>query len=457
MKTASTENAREIIEEDAMRELPYSSKLSSIWILLFFTLHAPLAVLLKANPSVATVHALGTLLVGLLALGKEGQPNMVIYVAAYIVGAEALWRLGRAEVFWEYGKYAVSLLFIFSLLKGKRLARSDKKSILYFLFLLPSILLLPEFDRREISFNLSGPLALAVSCSFFSTVKLEKLQLSKMLIAFIAPIIGAAYLSTTGTLMYDEITFRASSKITSAGFGANQMSDILGLGAFLAVVLAVNCREKRIFSGLMALIALWLISQCALTYSRGGFWSALGAIIVAIFYLAHDKLMRRYFIILGIIFFILLKLVVMPWLNDFTKGTLVERFESFDSTGRKEIAIDDWIIFMKNPLLGIGPGQAEHSRTLERSRGHGAHTEFTRLLSEHGILGLFAFAILIWIVIGRLRLNLNPREKAICLSFTVWAIITMLHSSMRLAAIPIFFGLGSAYIILEKNNILAPR
>ena len=54
----------------------------------------------------------------------------------------------------------------------------------------------------------------------------------------------------------------------------------------------------------------------------------------------------------------------------------------------------DLQIFAENPLFGLGPGTAMIER--DRISGIGiAHTEFTRLLSDHGSLGLVAMGLLV--------------------------------------------------------------
>ncbi|MCK9246550.1 MAG: hypothetical protein M0P11_06305, partial [Anaerolineaceae bacterium] len=68
-------------------------------------LHVGLAFLFRNFRIAATIHALLVLLLGLwTALTADNLVKVVPY-AAYITGAELLWRMTRAGVFWEYGKY----------------------------------------------------------------------------------------------------------------------------------------------------------------------------------------------------------------------------------------------------------------------------------------------------------------------------------------------------------------
>ena len=67
-----------------------------------------------------------------------------------------------------------------------------------------------------------------------------------------------------------------------------------------------------------------------------------------------------------------------------------------DTTGREDIARADLEVWFDNPVLGVGPGVAKEYRAATFGRAAAAHTEFTRLLAEHGILGLVALIILYW-------------------------------------------------------------
>src|SRR5262249_10578674 len=100
--------------------------------------------------------------------------------------------------------------------------------------------------RREISFNLSGPLALAVSAWFFSQVKLSGAQLQKMFLALICPVVSIASIAVYKIMTAREIVFiDDSNPMTSGGFGPNQVSAMLGLGSLMAFLLALDRSASR--------------------------------------------------------------------------------------------------------------------------------------------------------------------------------------------------------------------
>src|SRR5204862_2659685 len=89
-------------------------------------------------PLVATAHALLTLGVAVIWALVDRRCAAVAYSGAYIMGAEVLWRLTSARVFWEFGKYAVVLLVGLALLRHPPGWRRTRLPLLYLLLLLPA-------------------------------------------------------------------------------------------------------------------------------------------------------------------------------------------------------------------------------------------------------------------------------------------------------------------------------
>ncbi len=333
-----------------------------------------------------------------------------------------------------------------------RLTRADKRPLFYFLLLLPSIMALPAFDREGIAFNLSGPFSLALAVMFFSTVKLTLVDLKRILIAVLAPIVGLGFLATYLTFSAESIRFTgASIRATSAGFGPNQVCAILGLGAFVAFLFLFVDRRHKSLRVLMIGCMIWLLAQAALTFSRGGVWTAIGAISVAIFYLFRNRRARAIFASTGAVLLLLTYFIVFPALEDFTGRTLGARFRSLETTGRDRIIKGDLLAFNENPLLGVGPDQSKTYHAIV-FRASSAHTEYTRLLAEHGSLGLLALLTLLWISLQRFTTQSRPLTKAYNVSLTVWALLFMAHSAMRLVAPSLMFGLASAAIVFEGDH-----
>jgi O-antigen ligase len=421
----------------------------TVRVVTFLALHIPLALAMTNITIISTVHALCTLALGVWFLARDNEPYRLIYLTAYITGAEMLWRMTNAQVFWEFGKYAIAALLWLAILKQHRLIRADKRPLLYFVLLLPSCLL--SLDRDKLSFNLSGPLALAVATMFFSTVKLTRAHMDRVFVALVAPTLGIAFLALNSTLTAGAIVFsNNSNSITSGDIGPNQVSSVLGLGLLAAVLYAMSSQQGRFLKIVMAGCAIWLGGQCALTFSRGGLWTAFGAIAVAVIYLLRDKRSRLALLATMAVVILSAIYLVFPTLNSFTGGAITDRFSSLSPTGRDLIFEADLIAFSENPLFGVGPGQSAAYHALLYGNDV-AHTEYSRLLAEHGSFGLVALLIMVAIVIGRFTRKQEPLEKAYALSFTTVALLFMVHAAMRLVMPAFMFGLGGFTFVSEEQ------
>jgi len=387
--------------------------------------------------------------IGVIWALRDQSPLRSIAILGYITGAELLWRGTGASVFWEFGKYAQILILMILLFRFAGKSKVDTRGIIYFALLVPSIMLVPEFDREAISFNLTGPLLMSLAVAFFSMVKITKDALSKFLLATLYPCVGLGGLTLFSSLSSESIVYGGS---TSAGIGSNQVSSILGLGAFVAFVYLILIWEQIPLRYSMIVIILWLLAQSALTFSRGGFWTTAIAISVIGVYLIRDNKYRIIFIVCISITFLLGSIFILPALDRITSNSISERFADFSLTGREKIMIADLIVFRENPFLGVGPHQSKqyHSITFRYSS---THTEYTRMLAEHGIFGMVALLILVGIVIQRYSQKNLVIEKGIILGFTAWALLFMLHSATRLAAPATLFGIASATFSFQQKEM----
>lgn len=418
----------------------------------FFILSQVLLVmLLRQNAILSTLHALFVLFLGLFWLLTEHTPERVIYVAAYIVGFELIWRGTGALVFWEYGKYAVILLLILLLFKERSFVRAEKRSLVYFVLLLPAILLVPGFDREIIAFQLSGPFLLALATLVFSTLTLTRDQFKHVLVALIAPAVGLAFMVAFNIITIEEVPLSyATAEVFTSGIGANQVSSILGLGALATFLYIFVDNRNTGLRIIMFLLTIWLLNQAALTFSRGGFWSAIGAIAVAAFYLIRHPRVRAAFLFTAVLL-IISYIFFFPTINDLTGGELAVRLRDFEQTGRVEIMRGDLQAFKENPIFGVGIGQSIRYHALF-FRASATHTEYSRLLAEHGFLGILAFLILFWLTLRRVFSRASVLSKAVEISLTVWALLFMYHAATRLAAPGFLFGLAAVTILVESDD-----
>ena len=173
-------------------------------------LHVVLALLLyRFRPALPTIYVLLVFLAGLSTL-RDKSPVRLVYMCTYIASAELLWRMTKANVFWETGKYLLVLLMVLGAIRWQ--TRLHGLGILYFALLIPGVIItLGILDlgtaRESISFNLSGPLALATGVAFLGGIHLNRAQVGKMLLIGLLPIISISTLVARSTLSAQRISF----------------------------------------------------------------------------------------------------------------------------------------------------------------------------------------------------------------------------------------------------------
>ena len=284
--------------------------------------HAVYGLLVTRSAAVATLHAVTTIAIGLWLAGT-GSIRRIAIACAYVAGCEILWRIGRASIPWESAKYTIVVFVIIAFSRMKRV-RWDWASVTYLALLTPSTLMsfaeeTFEYARQQVSFNMSGPVALAAMTWFALYLRPSRGDTKRLFLALLAPAVSLGAVALTGVIRIDAVSFSDASNFqTSAGYGPNQVSSVLGLGALLAVLLAILLEERtrgRIMFGVLALV---LGAQCALTFSRGGLYGAVGALVLAAPFLLKGARSRVTLFVMASLLVIAVEAVVVPRLDEFT-------------------------------------------------------------------------------------------------------------------------------------------
>lgn len=85
--------------------------------------------------------------------------------------------------------------------------------------------------------------------------------------------------------------------------------------------------------------------------------------------------------------------------NRYTNRNAAGELKEDITTGRVEIIETELTAFYHHPITGIGVGKGREYRKEHLGIGINTHNEISRLLSEHGILGIVALCILIFVPI----------------------------------------------------------
>lgn len=431
------------VRRSRLADLPWRD----LCLLAFLVGHAPLALALRVIDPLPTYHALATLGLGVWWATLGRRLELAVLTAVYVAGAEVLWRMNGIDLFWEFGKYATSLILLLTFFHLPTRRGSAWLMLVYMALLLPSAAVTlqhlgPSLARDAISFNLSGPFALVVCSLFFSSVRADSLDLEVVVFSLLAPIFGVLTLCSYSTLTAGQISFYAESNfVTSGGFGPNQVSAMLGLGALLSLLLALQHFRPWLRWTYLVLTACFLV-QGVLTFSRGGVLNAVICMGFLAVHLVRQPKVRAIVLMVLVLFTFLGAAVIVPHLNEWTGGALEERYSNTSLGLRRAIMDEELELWRENPLMGVGPGMSKYHRTGVLGMEVASHTEFTRVLAEHGNLGLLALLALLGVAAGFYLRAPTVLEKAWVSALLGWAFIEMSHSAMRVAVISLLFGLA---------------
>lgn len=411
-------------------------------------IHAIIAVAIFAVPFLSKIYALLIPIVGFsLIVKNKNKSNEVLYVAAYLVGVEVFLRMTGGNFNNEYIKVSV----IFFMLMGMIYSNFSVNGFIYGLFLLlliPGIYLtstVAHFDtdiKKAIVFNMSGPVCLAIVAIYMFKRKILFSDLQHILVAMGLPIITiATYLFLYNPSVKEVVRNTQSNFETSGGFGPNQVSTILGLGMFIfftQLVLFSKSKKEKFLNGFLL---IFISYRAIVTFSRGGVIT--GALMIVcllflIYYFSNVKGKTK----VGLVLLLtgLATLAIWTYTSLQTSGLIEKRYANQDARGREKkdrlggreaVMSADYKLFMENPVLGVGAGMGKELRKEDLGQEVAAHNEITRMLSEHGLFGIFGLLILL---ITPFALYINNRQHLYFLSFYFFWLLTINHAAMRIAA-----------------------
>ena len=400
---------------------------------------------------------------------NNNRNDEVLVAAAYMTGIEVFARMTGGAISYEFAKYAViGFLVIGMFYRGFN--RNSWPYLFYIVFLIPGIFFSAmnlDYDTsvvKALASNLSGPVCLGISALYCYDRKISNERLQHILLALLLPIITTTvYLYVFTPSIRDVVTGTQSNFEASGGFGPNQVSTILGLG--ILILFSRLFTHKSRLLNIIDISLLGLIAYRAIvTFSRGGVVTAL--VCISVFFLVYmyysnassrSKSLPKAFVIAGVV------LMVWVWSSLSTGGLIDKRYANEDAsgrakqdltTGRAELFNSELEAFYKFPLTGIGVGKIKEYRLEQTGRESASHNEVSRILSEHGLFGLMALAVLL---ISPLIIRFKNRSNMFLFSFVFFWFLTINHSSMRLVAPAFVYGLAVLTIVRERKKATLHR
>lgn len=338
-----------------------------------------------------------------------------------------------------------------------------KTGLVIVVLLLPSLIVnLAGFSLDQWVFNILPTLELAFLLMLAARERWDIERFAKTLQFGLMPIVFVVMYLILKTPAISSVNFMLGANFKAAGGGTNQVATVLGLGILYTMLLLLLKRPIAARWACYLLIA-FLFFRSFLTFSRGGVFTAVASVYVAIGFamIVNRKTFIRYSAIM--IVFAALGVFVFNKVDELTGHKLTQRYSGETiatisgeqektwnkvTSGRTTLINADWNIFKEYFLFGAGPGGAKDLRTRYGAPpDSAAHTEVTRLMSEHGLGGLLAGIVLLlfpifWLRKQRYRLWMGISAALFCM-----ALLTSMHSAMRtnttivcytLAAIPVY-------------------
>ena len=393
----------------------------------------------------------------------------LIYLLFYLSSFEIITRMARTTPIIpdEIGKY-----FNFFLLSYAVIISDKRRVIGYFMLLLlvPSIIIGSHVapDYRFIVFNILGLINLCLGVVFFGKFLLHSTEIVNNLLRLLSySLISALSFAIIKTPDYNELAGTLNANIdASGGFGSNQVSTAFGLGFFIMFYLWFkNVKVVGYFNFLDLALALLFLFQGLLTFSRGGVIGGVIGVIMLLFYsgdAANRGFIKKIKLVALGIPLLFISIVIA---NNLTDGNLLLRYQgetnstlngikekdlNHITTNRFEIFLGDIELFAKKPILGVGVSNSKNLRTVHENVA--AHVELSRLLAEHGILGLIFFIILIYFFV--IRVFILKTEYAILYILAIIGLYSSFHAATRTFISPLLIPLMLTKItVSNKTNV----
>ncbi len=428
-------------------------------VLVLILAHLAIGMIIRESSAAATIHALGVAAAAVYVLANARSLDRFLIVTAYAMGSSVLWRVGKAGVLWFLPEYLTLLIVVAGIWKLNTSGRGVNGMIMFMLLLLPStfltIILEPIGVARDmIAFNLLPLLVFSVLITTLSRMPVHVETLRQFLFYSVLPVLSLWVLSAFNVFIVGTHYGASSNAEAAGGFAPNQVSNAFSFGAVALTILLVLPGSNRRFAVPFIVAALLLVVQSVMTFSRGGLYNVLVFLVFFIpFFLQQRGQRLRFFLLMAVLVFISFSYIA-PALDDYTEGQLERRYEKEGTSSRDILILQDLDMFIENPLLGVGPGRGRAHRFYSTRGTAQAHTEFSRLLAEHGIFGAAAMLMLLFTFYGVFRRASTKWQKSIIAGSVGWILVMLMHSATR---IPMFILLGAvatmtAYLHTEEGE-----
>lgn len=398
---------------------------------------------------------------------KKQRKIEVLKACAYVVGIEVLLRMTNGALFYEASKYLVILFMLIGMFYDG-ISNKGSAYFIYLILLVPSIIVASStigFDanfRTNVAFVLTGPVSLGVSALYCLDRKITRNQLLDVLQYLSLPIVSlTTYLFLYAPSIKDTLRGTQSNFEASGGFGPNQVSTVLGIGMFTFCVF-IFLKSKNIIITIINIMLFSAVTfRAIVTFSRGGVITSILMIMAFLFFLyLKSKSNERFRIVASLIAIVMVLGFTWVVSSSLTGGLIEKRYNNQDkkglekedvSAGRVNLFLGELEGFIENPFLGVGANGMKELRIERMGKAIASHNEVSRILSEHGLIGII---ILLILIIRPLAYRTENQSNIFFFAFFCFWFATINHSAMRIAAPGFVYGLALLNVTHEKKRPL---
>lgn len=434
-------------------------------------LHAALGMVVFMFKPLSFAYSAGIFLIGCYSIfTSKNKNNEVLYWCAYVVCAEVFLRMTKGNIGNEYAKYCVIVFMVLGIY-FKGVSKRAFTYVFFLLFLIPGALygmITLGFDvniRKALVFNLLGPICLAISSIYLTGKRITFSGIDTMTRWMLYPLIAmVVYIFLFNPSIREVVTGTDSNSATSGGFGPNQVSTVLGLGMFVVFVRLLFFSKSTFLIIFHALLLFIFSYRGIITFSRGGVYTGIAMILSLVFFTYFFANIKSKFKI-GVISMVMfvLGIGVFGYSISQTDGMVLNRYKGEDAlgrekaskfSGREELAEAEIQMFMEHPITGIGVGKNKEYREELTGVFAASHNEITRMLAEHGFLGVVNLLILLFVPIVHYFFN---KRYLFLFSFYIFWLLTINHAAMRIAAPAFIYALALMNFTFNEEENTLPR
>jgi hypothetical protein len=447
-----------------------SEKYSLHWIIF----HAVLGMVSSFTPWILIFWFYAVLFLSLSDIFNTVKRKFVLnWLMVYLVSFEMLSRMAGTSPFipYELGKYLLFALLVYGIIVGNR---KGTGGFLMLLLLIPGMLMgYFESGLKTLVFNALGPVNIALGIVYFRQQRISFTQFISYIRLLLFPILSVLFFTLIKSPQLDEIEFSLGANFeTTGGFGSNQISTVFGAAVFLLFLFVWNRWKFSPHRWLDIVLLILFAFRGLISFSRGGMIGGALAILVVLLIQSREistfsmktrpskkkiliyapMIITALFITFTVADNVTGGMLSLRYQGE-TAGTLAgtkEKSLTTFTSNRNDIFTEDIEVFTENPLLGVGVGQSIEFRKI--TSGQLPHIELSRLLSEHGLLGLVYFLILLYQGFLIFRNRHKMYYSNILLAFFVLALYTTFHAATRTYFTPLFLGLSMLTIINNRKK-----